>query len=42
VCGYHVSTRKGELKNIVWSHVDFEESVIVLEPPNTKTGKHYS
>jgi integrase len=39
VCGYHVSTRKGELKNIVWPQVDFDESVIVLEPADTKTGK---
>ena len=39
VCGYHVSTRKGELKNILWSQVDFEEGVIVLEPADTKTGK---
>jgi integrase len=38
VCGDHVSTRKGELKNIVWSQADFEESVIVLEPADTKTG----
>jgi integrase len=39
VCGYHVSTRKGELKNIVWPQVDFDEGVIVLEPADTKTGK---
>jgi integrase len=39
VCGYHVSTRKGELKNIIWPQVDFDENVIVLEPADTKTGK---
>jgi len=39
VCGYHVSTRKGELKNITWPQVDFDENVIVLEHADTKTGK---
>ena len=39
VCGYHVSTRKGELKNIMWSQVDVEEGVIALDPAGTKTGK---
>ena len=37
VCAYHVSTRKGELKNIVWSQVDLDENVIVLEHAYTKS-----
>jgi integrase len=36
VCGYHVSTRKGELLKIKWPMVDLEECVIELEPRNTK------
>jgi len=39
ICGYHVSTRKGELKNITWPQVDFTENVIVIEHADTKTGK---
>ncbi len=36
VCGYHVSTRKGELLKIKWPMVDLEEGLIELEPRNTK------
>ena len=36
ICGYHVSTRKGELKNILWHQVDFDDEVIWLERPDTK------
>lgn len=36
ICAYHVSTRKGELKNIVWSQVDLDEEIIVLEHGDTK------
>jgi integrase len=35
-CAYHVSTRKGELKNILWSQVDLEDEIIVLEHGDTK------
>ena len=35
-CGYHVSTRKGELLEIRWPMVDLEDGVIELEPPKTK------
>ena len=38
VCAYHVSTRKGELKNILWSQVDLSEGIIVLEHGDTKNG----
>lgn len=37
ICAYHVSTRKGELKNILWKQVDFEEKIIVLEHADTKS-----
>jgi integrase len=36
ICVYHVSTRKGELKNILWSQVDFDDEIIVLEHGDTK------
>jgi integrase len=36
VCGYHVSTRKGELLKIKWPMVDFQEGIIELEPRSTK------
>jgi integrase len=38
ICAYHVSTRKGELKNILWSQVDFDENMIVLDAADTKNG----
>ena len=36
ICGFHVSSRKGELMNLVWSQVDLREGLIVLDPYNTK------
>jgi integrase len=36
ICAYHVSTRKGELKNIFWSQVDLDEGIIILEHGDTK------
>jgi integrase len=36
ICAYHVSTRKGELKDIRWNQVDFDDGVIWLERPDTK------
>jgi integrase len=38
-CGFHVSTRKGELLKIRWQMVDLKEGIIELEPPNTKNGE---
>jgi integrase len=35
-CAYHVSTRKSELKNILWPQVDLGEEMIVLEHSDTK------
>lgn len=42
VCAYHVSSRKGELSNILWSQIDFDENVIILEHADTKnkTGRY--
>ena len=39
ICGFHVSSRKGELTNILWSQVDLEEKLIVLEADQTKSGE---
>jgi integrase len=36
VCAFHVSSRKGELKNILWPQVDFEEGLILLDRSDTK------
>ena len=36
ICGFHVSSRKGELKNILWSQVDMDEGLIVMEPATAK------
>jgi integrase len=36
VCAFHVSSRKGELRNLLWSQVDLEDGMIVLEPSDTK------
>jgi len=36
VCAFHFSSRKGELKNILWSQVDFEEGLILLDRSDTK------
>jgi len=36
ICGFHVSSRKGELKDILWSQVEFDEGLIRLDPPDTK------
>ena len=36
VCGYHVSSRKGELMKIRWSQVDLREGLIILDPFDTK------
>jgi integrase len=36
VCAFHVSSRKSELKNILWSQVDFEEGLILLDRSDTK------
>jgi len=34
--GYHVSTRKGELLEIIWQMVDLEEGLIEMEPRTAK------
>lgn len=39
VCAYHVGTRKGELRKVRRSQVDFEEGRIWLEKSQTKTKK---
>jgi integrase len=36
ICAFHVSSRKGELKNVLWSQVDFEEGLILLDRSDTK------
>jgi integrase len=36
VCAYHVGTRKGELRKIQWSQVDFEASKIHFSAAQTK------
>jgi integrase len=36
ICAFHVSSRKGELKDILWSQVEFDEGLIRLDPPDTK------
>jgi integrase len=36
VCSYHVSSRKGELKNILWPQVDLKDGLIVLDHSDTK------
>jgi len=36
VCAFHVSSRKGELQNILWSQVDLAEGLIVLDSRETK------
>jgi integrase len=36
ICGFHVSSRKGELQKILWSQVNLDEGLIVLEPFQTK------
>jgi integrase len=36
VCAFHVSSRKSELQNILWSQVDLEEGLIVLDASETK------
>lgn len=36
ICGFHVSSRKGELLKIKWSQVDLVEGLIVLSPFDTK------
>jgi integrase len=38
-CAFHVSSRKGELQNILWSQVDLAEGLIVLDPLDTKNKK---
>jgi integrase len=35
-CGYHVSTRRREIKDLLWSQVDLKDNVIILEKRNTK------
>jgi hypothetical protein len=37
VCAYHVGTRKGELRKIHWSQVDFEASKIHFSAAQTKS-----
>jgi len=39
ICGFHVSSRKGELKNILWTQVDLNEELIVLDADQTKPGE---
>jgi integrase len=36
VCAYHVGTRKGELRKLQWSQVDFESALINLTARQTK------
>jgi integrase len=36
VCAYHVGTRKGELRKIQWSQVDFDANLIHLNARQTK------
>ena len=36
ICGFHVSSRKGELTDILWSQVDLDEGLIVMEPATAK------
>jgi integrase len=39
VCGYHVGTRKNELRRIQWPQVDFDAGLIRLPATQTKTKK---
>lgn len=39
ICAFHVSSRKGELKSILWSQVDLKDGLIVLAPTDTKNKK---
>jgi integrase len=36
--GYHSGCRKGELTGLQWSHVNFQDGFIELEPARTKNG----
>ncbi len=36
ICGFHVSSRKGELTDILWSQVDLDEGLIIMEPATAK------
>jgi integrase len=36
ICGYHVSTRRREIKDLLWTQVDLKDNLIVLEKRNTK------
>ena len=36
VCAFHVSSRKGEIKSVLWSQVDLKDGLIVLDPSDTK------
>lgn len=38
VCAYHVSSRKGELVNLLWDQIDWTENVIILGHADTKNG----
>ena len=39
VCGYHVGTRKGELRRTRWEQVDYQARQIRLDASQTKGGK---